>query len=159
MAKNAYKWFFLALIWLFPLISKSQEVLTDSVPEHEKIYAKALKLLDSAKYQDAIPIFKNAIKEKKDYWQAYNKMAYCKIKLKDYKGAEKDLKKAELIMPINFETTKQGQLAALPTSNTGIMFGWSNFAAALASYRNSSTCSECWAMLYRGTLIATARIN
>ena len=106
MAKNAYKWFFLALIWLFPLISKSQEVLTDSVPEHEKIYAKALKLLDSAKYQDAIPIFKNAIKEKKDYWQAYNKMAYCKIKLKDYKGAEKDLKKAELIMPINFETTK-----------------------------------------------------
>ena len=106
MAKNTYKWLLIALIWLFPLITKSQEVSMDSVPEYEKIYKEALKLIDSAKYQEALPIIKNALKKKKDYWQAYNKMALCKIKLKDYKGAEKDLKKADLIMPFNFETTK-----------------------------------------------------
>jgi tetratricopeptide (TPR) repeat protein len=101
-----YKWLFSILIWLSPLVLLCQEVATDTIPEYQKNYDKAIKLIDSAKYQEALPILKNAIKEKKDYWQAFNKMAYCKIKLKDYKGAEKDLKKAELIMPINFETTK-----------------------------------------------------
>ncbi|MDO8998770.1 MAG: tetratricopeptide repeat protein [Bacteroidota bacterium] len=93
-------------IWLIPIGIKCQEVLLDSIPEEQKIFTKAVELIDSAKYQEAIPLLKTAIKQKKDFWQAYNKMAYCKIKLKDYKGAEKDLKKAELIMPINFETTK-----------------------------------------------------
>jgi tetratricopeptide (TPR) repeat protein len=83
-----------------------QEVATDTVPEYQKKFTKALILIDSSKFDKALPLLKDAIREKKDYWQAYNKMAYCKIKLKDYKGAEKDLKKAELIMPINFETTK-----------------------------------------------------
>ncbi len=106
MVKNTYKWFFLVLIWLISPSLKGQEVAADSIREFEKSYKKAVKLIDSAKYQEAIPILKNAIKEKKDYWEAYNKMAFCKIQLKDYKGAEKDLKKAELIMPFNFETTK-----------------------------------------------------
>lgn len=106
MVKITYKWLFLIAIWLISPTLKGQEVSVDSIPEHEKIYAKALKLIDSAKYDQAIPVLKNALKIKKDYWEAYNKMALCKIKLKDYKGAEKDLKKAELIMPLNFETTK-----------------------------------------------------
>jgi len=101
-----YKWLFSILIWLSPLAFVCQEVATDTIPEYQKKFTKAVKLIDSAKYEAALPILKDAIREKKDYWQAYNKMAYCKIKLKDYKGAEKDLKKAELIMPINFETTK-----------------------------------------------------
>jgi tetratricopeptide (TPR) repeat protein len=101
-----YKWLLFILIWLSPLSVLCQEVATDTVPEYQKKFTKAIKLIDSAKYEKALPLLKDAIKEKKDYWQAYNKMAYCKIKLKDYKGAEKDLKKAELIMPINFETTK-----------------------------------------------------
>ncbi|MBA3681786.1 MAG: tetratricopeptide repeat protein [Bacteroidetes bacterium] len=96
----------MVLIWLISPSLKGQEVAADSIREFEKSYKKAVKLIDSAKYQEAIPILKNAIKEKKDYWEAYNKMAFCKIQLKDYKGAEKDLKKAELIMPFNFETTK-----------------------------------------------------
>jgi tetratricopeptide (TPR) repeat protein len=101
-----YKWLLFILIWLSPLSLLCQEVANDTVPEYQKKFTKALKLIDSAKYETALPILKDAIKEKKDFWQAYNKMAYCKIKLKDYKGAEKDLKKAEIIMPINFETTK-----------------------------------------------------
>ncbi len=101
-----YKWLLFISIWLSPLSFLCQEVANDTIPEYQKKFTKALKLIDSAKYETALPILKDAIKEKKDFWQAYNKMAYCKIKLKDYKGAEKDLKKAELIMPINFETTK-----------------------------------------------------
>lgn len=101
-----YKWLLFILIWCSPISYLCQEVATDTVPEYQKKFTKALKLIDSAKFEKALPLLKDAIKEKKDYWQAYNKMAYCKIKLKDYKGAEKDLKKAELIMPINFETTK-----------------------------------------------------
>lgn len=101
-----YKWLFSILIWLSPSVLLCQEVVVDTIPEYQKTFTKAVILIDSAKYQDAIPLLKSAIKEKKDYWQAYNKMALCKIKLNDYKGAEKDLKKAELIMPINFETTK-----------------------------------------------------
>jgi len=106
VVKNTYKWFVLVLIWLISPTLKGQEVPADTIPEHEKIYKKAVKLIDSAKYQEAIPILKTALKEKKDYWEAYNKMAFCKMQLKDYKGAEKDLKKAETIMPLNFETTK-----------------------------------------------------
>jgi tetratricopeptide (TPR) repeat protein len=101
-----YKWLFLIIIWLSPLAFICQEVATDTIPEYQKNFEKAVKLIDSTKYQEALPILKNVLKEKKDFWQAYNKMAYCKIKLNDYKGAEKDLKKAELIMPLNFETTK-----------------------------------------------------
>lgn len=106
MVKNTYKWLFLIIIWLISPILKGQEVTVDSIPEHEKIFAKAVKLIDSAKYQEAMPLLKTALKEKKDYWQAYNKLAFCKMQLKDFKGAEKDLKKAEVIMPFNFETTK-----------------------------------------------------
>jgi tetratricopeptide (TPR) repeat protein len=106
VAKNKYKWLFFLLIWFCFNTLKSQEAAADSLPEYEKSFKKAVKLIDSAKYEQAMPLLKTAIKEKKDYWQAYNKLAYCKIKLKDYNGAEKDLKKAELIMPINFETTK-----------------------------------------------------
>ncbi|MEO6303137.1 MAG: hypothetical protein ABIP51_08180 [Bacteroidia bacterium] len=106
MAKYMYKWLFLLGIWLNCYDLKCQEVATDSVPEYQKSFDKAVKLIDSAKYDLAMPLLKSALKEKKDYWQAYNKMAYIKIQQKDYKGAEKDLKKAELIQPINFETSK-----------------------------------------------------
>ena len=58
------------------------------------LYKNACKLMDSSKYKEAIVIFKNAIKLKPDYIEALNKMAQSKIKLKDFKGAEKDLKTA-----------------------------------------------------------------
>ncbi len=106
MVKNTYKWLFLLIIWLYGPNLYCQEIVTDSLPEYQKLYEKAVKLIDSAKYDQAMPILKNALKQKKDYWQVYNKMAFIKIQQKDYKGAEKDLKKAELIQPMNFETTK-----------------------------------------------------
>ncbi|MBL7913109.1 MAG: tetratricopeptide repeat protein [Bacteroidia bacterium] len=94
------------LIWLTSNTLSCQEVAVDTVPEYQKLYNKAVKLIDSAKYDEATPILKTALKEKKDFWQAYNKLAYIKIQQKNYKGAEKDLEKAEAIQPINFETSK-----------------------------------------------------
>src|SRR5207253_11283851 len=51
-------------------------------------------------------VLKKAIKAKPDYWEAFNKMAAAKIKLKDYKEAAKDLDKADKIAPFNYETLK-----------------------------------------------------
>ncbi|MFN7912065.1 MAG: tetratricopeptide repeat protein [Bacteroidota bacterium] len=79
---------------------------TDSIPEHVKLYEKAVKLVDSAKYKEAIPMLKKIIKTKPDYWQAFNKLAFVQIQQKDYKDAEKNLIKSEQILPQNFETLK-----------------------------------------------------
>ncbi len=106
MASRVYKWLFIGLITLSISGFGQNEVNKDSVPEHQKLYAKACKLTDSSKYKEALPLLKKAIKQKQDYWQAYNKMAFIKIQQKEYKDAEKDLMKSELILPQNFETLK-----------------------------------------------------
>lgn len=76
------------------------------LPVHQSLFNQASVLIDSSRYKEAIPLLNKAIKKKKDYWEAYNKMAFAKTKLKDYKGAEKDLDKAEKIAPMNYETEK-----------------------------------------------------
>ena len=70
------------------------------------IYKSACKLLDSAKYDDAITLLKKAIKIKPEYTEAFNKMAFAKIKIMDFKGAEKDVRKAASITPDNFDSQK-----------------------------------------------------
>jgi tetratricopeptide (TPR) repeat protein len=66
----------------------------------------ALKLIDSAKYKEAIVDLKKAIKIKPDYPAAYTKMAIAKIATKDLKGAEKDLKVSLASNPNDFESLK-----------------------------------------------------
>jgi tetratricopeptide (TPR) repeat protein len=109
MANSTYKWLFLWLV-LFSSSFFAQEVKPkpeeDTLPKQQKLYNQACKLIDSAKYKDALPLLKKAIKLKPDYWQALNKSAYAKIQLKEYKDAEKVLTKSELILPQNFETLK-----------------------------------------------------
>ncbi|MCA0429676.1 MAG: hypothetical protein LCH32_04170 [Bacteroidetes bacterium] len=104
------KLFFVLTLILFVNSAFSQnedeQVITDSVPEHVKLFNEAKKLIDSTKYKDALPILKKTIKLKADYWPAYNKMAFIQIQQKDYKSAEKNLAKSELILPQNFETLK-----------------------------------------------------
>jgi tetratricopeptide (TPR) repeat protein len=70
------------------------------------LYNSAVKLIDSSRFKESLPILKKAIKEKPDFWGAMNKMAFAKIKLKQYKEAEKDLDKAETFSPMNYETEK-----------------------------------------------------
>jgi tetratricopeptide (TPR) repeat protein len=101
-----YKWFLFFIIWFFFQSLRAQEVGKDSLSPAENFYAKASVLIDSAKYAEAIPLLKKAVKEKPAYWEAYNKMAFAKIKLKNYKEAAKDLDKADKIAPFNYETLK-----------------------------------------------------
>jgi tetratricopeptide (TPR) repeat protein len=93
-------------IWFFFNVGNAQKTNKDTIPEHETLFNTASKLVDSARYKEAIPLLKKATKEKPDYWQAFNKMAYAKIKLKQYKEAAKDLEKAEKLVPFNYETLK-----------------------------------------------------
>jgi tetratricopeptide (TPR) repeat protein len=93
------------LIWLFmwPVLAQNSG---DSLPNYLILYNSAVKLIDSSRYKESLPILKKAIKEKPDFWGAMNKMAFAKIKLEKYKEAEKDLDKAEGFAPLNYETQK-----------------------------------------------------
>lgn len=107
MKFKMYKWSCFIVGWLLFLSAGAQEVKkVDSIPPYAELYNRASKLIDSAKYKEAIPLLKKSIKEKPDYWEAVNKMGFAKMKLKDYKDAEKEFTKAELLMPLNFETSK-----------------------------------------------------
>jgi len=106
MVNTVYKWLFFSFTLLSFSAFSQEEIPKDTVPEYYKLYTKACKLIDSAKYKEALPLLKKAIKQKPDYWQAYNKTAFIKIQQKEYKDAEKDLIKSELIVPQNFETLK-----------------------------------------------------
>ncbi len=85
---------------------QAQEVKNDSISPDQQLYLSAIKLIDSARYKDALPILKQVLKKDPANADAWNKQAFAKIKLKDYKGAEKDLANAELALPMNFETSK-----------------------------------------------------
>jgi len=78
----------------------------DTANPEISVFNNGCKLLDSAKYKEAIVAFKKAIKLKSDYTGAYNKMAFAKIKTEDFKGAEKDLQTALKLTPDNFESQK-----------------------------------------------------
>lgn len=106
MTINIHKWLIFSLTFLSFCLKGQEEEPKDTVPEYQKMYVKACKLLDSSKYKEALPIFKKVTKLKPEYWQAFNKMAYIKIQQKEYKDAEKDLIKSELLLPQNFETLK-----------------------------------------------------
>lgn len=96
----------MVIIWFLYQPLLAQEVTHDTIYPHQILLNKAVKLIDSAHYKEALPILKKAIKLKPDYWEAFNKMAYAKIKLGDYKEATKDLEKSEKIVPLNYETVK-----------------------------------------------------
>ena len=96
---------FVIFVSLYSTFCFSQKKDTTKTAEVE-VYKNACKLVDSAKYKDAIVLFKKAIKIKPDYTEAFNKMAFAKLKLEDYKGAEKDLQAAQKITPDNYESQK-----------------------------------------------------
>lgn len=95
-----------SFILLFVGKINAQQTRKDSLSPTQELFKKASILIDSAKYKESLVILKKLIKETPDYWQAYNKSAFAKIKLEDYKNAEKDLDKAEYFQAMNFETQK-----------------------------------------------------
>lgn len=104
---NIYTWCSVWLICLVQLPGFGQEVVNDSLSEDQKTFLAATKLADSSKYKEALVLLKQVVKKNPSHLDAWNKMAAIKITLKDYKGAEKDLLKAELLAPMNYETSKQ----------------------------------------------------
>jgi tetratricopeptide (TPR) repeat protein len=75
------------------------------------LYKVALKQIDSIQYKEAIKTLTKAIKAKPPMADAYmaaayNKMASCKMQLKDYKGARKDLQQSVRLAPDNMESLK-----------------------------------------------------
>lgn len=112
-----YRWFLFLFVGVFGVLGYSQEtqlsmdgndtaVAKIAEEKHVTLFKEGLKLLDSSKYKEAIPVFKKAIKKKKDYFEAYLKMGYCKMKLEDYDGAEEAFTKAQETGPNDFETLK-----------------------------------------------------
>jgi len=106
MTGNFHKWLILSFIWFLCQQGFSQKSASDSIPEYERLYAQGVQLLDSGKFEEALPLFKKAVKKNSTYWEALTKMAYARIRLKDFKGAAKDLEKAEKIVPFNYDIYK-----------------------------------------------------
>lgn len=104
---NICKWFLLLVIWSWPNVTYAQEVKSDSLTDEQKLYLAANKLADSSRYKEALLVYKQVLKKNPSHLDAWNKMAAVKLTLKDYKGAEKDLLKAEQVAPLNYETSKQ----------------------------------------------------
>lgn len=99
----------IGLLVLCSFLGVSQDVVigdTVKAAPEEELFKKAVKLIDSAQYKEALVNLKKAVKLKPDYPAAYTKMGIAKIKLKDIKGAEKDLKTALASNPNDFETVK-----------------------------------------------------
>ena len=93
--------FFLLVFCIFSVNIFAQKDTAKQYNQEITLYNSACKLIDSSKYKDAIVVLKKAIKIKPDFYQAYNKMAAAKVKLDDYKGAEKDILQAIKIAPDN----------------------------------------------------------
>lgn len=93
------------LFFIFDLSSQNKDTSRVLEPDQE-FYKQGCKLADSSKYKEAIKVFQKAIKANSVFHQAYNKIAYCKVKLGDFKGAEKDLLKSLKIQPEDYNTIK-----------------------------------------------------
>jgi tetratricopeptide (TPR) repeat protein len=77
-----------------------------ALDKDQEYYKQGIKLMDSAKYKEAIKLFQKALKENNVFYQAHNKIAVCKVKLNDFKGAEKELEKSLKIQADDAGTLK-----------------------------------------------------
>ena len=106
MDLRLYKYLRICLLFVFISKINAQQPAKDSLPPSEEQFIKASKLIDSARYKEGLIILKKLIKASPSNWAAYNKSAFAKMKLKDFKEAAKDLDKAEYFQAMNFETSK-----------------------------------------------------
>jgi tetratricopeptide (TPR) repeat protein len=90
---------------IFHLIAQQKDTARVFDPAGE-LYKKALKEIDSLKYKEAIKILHQAIKKNPEMTAAYNKSAFCKLQVKDFKGAQKDLEHSLKIDHDHEETIK-----------------------------------------------------
>ena len=70
------------------------------------LYRSAVKLIDSLHYKEALKILEKVTKKKPDYPEAYNKMAYCYMQMKNFSKATKYLQLSVKYKPDNFDCIK-----------------------------------------------------
>ncbi|MBS1647653.1 MAG: tetratricopeptide repeat protein [Bacteroidetes bacterium] len=89
------------------LAQKSSKADTSrSIDPAGDLYKASLKLIDSSKYKEAIKVLEKAVKIKKDYAAAYNKMAFCQMQIKDFSLAQKNLELSMKYAPDNTGSLK-----------------------------------------------------
>jgi tetratricopeptide (TPR) repeat protein len=87
------------------LFSQKKDTVRSLDPASD-LYKLALKEIDSSRYKQAIKILNQAVKKNPEMVAAYNKLAYCKMHIKDYKGAQKDLEQSIKLDHDHEETIK-----------------------------------------------------
>ena len=100
---------FIVLACLISLSISAQETKKDttrSIDPAGDLFKAALKQIDSAQYKEAIKTLQKAVKKNPEMATAYNKMAFCRMQIKDYKGAQKDLQMSLKYAPDNQECLK-----------------------------------------------------
>jgi tetratricopeptide (TPR) repeat protein len=100
--------FFYFFLWMMSM-SFAQKAKTDttrSLDPAADLYKASAKLIDSLKYKEAIKLLEKSIKIKKDFVEAYNRLAFCDMQLKDFAAAQKNLEFSLKYMPDNFNCIK-----------------------------------------------------
>jgi tetratricopeptide (TPR) repeat protein len=97
---------FLTSLLCFAQKNKTEKDTTRSLDPAGDLYKVSLKLIDSSRYKDAIKVLEKSIKIKKDYAEAFNKMAYCQMQLKDFASAQKSLELSLKYAPDNANSLK-----------------------------------------------------
>lgn len=69
-------------------------------------FKQAVKLQDSMRYKEAIKLYEKAVKKKKDLTEAYNRMAFCYMELKNFEKAQENLEIVAKTEPDNFNCIK-----------------------------------------------------
>ena len=90
----------------FCLAQKAKTDTTRSLDPSADLYKASMKLIDSLRYKDAIKLLDKAVKIKKDFTEAYNKIALCNMQLKDFASAQKNLELSLKYTPDNFNCIK-----------------------------------------------------
>jgi len=101
----------LFFIYLFFVIGicfaqKTKTDTTRALDPAADLYKASIKLMDSLKYKEAIKLLEKSVKIKKDFTEAYNKIALCDMQLKDFSGAQKNLEFSLKYTPDNFNCIK-----------------------------------------------------
>jgi tetratricopeptide (TPR) repeat protein len=88
------------------LAQKAKTDTTRTLDPAADLYKASMKLIDSLKYKEAIKLLDKAVKIKKEYVEAYNKIAFCNMQLKDFASAQKNLEFSLKYNPDNFNCIK-----------------------------------------------------
>jgi tetratricopeptide (TPR) repeat protein len=99
-------------IYLFFILScaclaqKSKTDTTRTLDPAADLYKASMKLIDSLRYKEAIKLLEKSVKIKKDYAEAYNKIAFCYMQLNNFADAQKNLEFSLKHDPDNFNCIK-----------------------------------------------------